>query len=434
MIFYRDKAMLAAVLCMQFAICGDLLAKKESLVADGSKPVKLAGGFKFTEGPAADSKGDVYFTDIPNNRIHKWSTVDKKLSTFIEDSGGANGLYFSKEGDIYACLGEKRCVTSFYLEDGTEKELVGDQFDGRPFNKPNDLWIHPNGGIFFTDPNYGRKELSQDGEYLFYITPYRDQVFRVASDLKRPNGVIGTPDGKTLFVADPGQGKTFRYTIDEGEEGVLSNKKLFAESGSDGMTLDNKGNLYLTSGTVKILNPEGKEIDNLAFPEKPSNICFGGADGKTLFVTARTSFYSLAMQVAGAGFVNASTPQAGGEAKITIACIKEKLLYDTKKFTVRTGQKVTVLFKNDDYPPHNLIFVKPGTADEVAALAIALGAEGFAKQFRPDTDKILWGSTMLEHGQRATIQFTAPTPGDYPYVCTFPGHSIIMRGVMHVVK
>tara|TARA_B110000438_G_scaffold41791_1_gene41574 strand:+ start:150 stop:1454 length:1305 start_codon:yes stop_codon:yes gene_type:complete len=434
MIFYRDKAMLAAVLCMQFAICGDLLAKKESLVADGSKPVKLAGGFKFTEGPAADSKGDVYFTDIPNNRIHKWSTVDKKLSTFIEDSGGANGLYFSKEGDIYACLGEKRCVTSFYLEDGTEKELVGDQFDGRPFNKPNDLWIHPNGGIFFTDPNYGRKELSQDGEYLFYITPYRDQVFRVASDLKRPNGVIGTPDGKTLFVADPGQGKTFRYTIDEGEEGVLSDKKLFAESGSDGMTLDNKGNLYLTSGTVKILNPEGKEIDNLAFPEKPSNICFGGADGKTLFVTARTSFYSLAMQVAGAGFVNASTPQAGGEAKITIACIKEKLLYDTKKFTVRTGQKVTVLFKNDDYPPHNLIFVKPGTADEVAALAIALGAEGFAKQFRPDTDKILWGSTMLEHGQRATIQFTAPTPGDYPYVCTFPGHSVIMRGVMHVVK
>ncbi len=426
--------MLAAVLCMQFAICGDLLAKKESLVADGSKPVKLAGGFKFTEGPAADSKGDVYFTDIPNNRIHKWSTVDKKLSTFIEDSGGANGLYFSKEGDIYACLGEKRCVTSFYLEDGTEKELVGDQFDGRPFNKPNDLWIHPNGGIFFTDPNYGRKELSQDGEYLFYITPYRDQVFRVASDLKRPNGVIGTPDGKTLFVADPGQGKTFRYTIDEGEEGVLSDKKLFAESGSDGMTLDNKGNLYLTSGTVKILNPEGKEIDNLAFPEKPSNICFGGADGKTLFVTARTSFYSLAMQVAGAGFVNASTPQAGGEAKITIACIKEKLLYDTKKFTVRTGQKVTVLFKNDDYPPHNLIFVKPGTADEVAALAIALGAEGFAKQFRPDTDKILWGSTMLEHGQRATIQFTAPTPGDYPYVCTFPGHSVIMRGVMHVVK
>ena len=426
--------MLAAVLCMQFAICGDLLAKKESLVADGSKPVKLAGGFKFTEGPAADSKGDVYFTDIPNNRIHKWSTVDKKLSTFIEDSGGANGLYFSKEGDIYACLGEKRCVTSFYLEDGTEKELVGDQFDGRPFNKPNDLWIHPNGGIFFTDPNYGRKELSQDGEYLFYITPYRDQVFRVASDLKRPNGVIGTPDGKTLFVADPGQGKTFRYTIDEGEEGVLSDKKLFAESGSDGMTLDNKGNLYLTSGTVKILNPEGKEIDNLAFPEKPSNICFGGADGKTLFVTARTSFYSLSMQVAGAGFVNASTPQAGGEAKITIACIKEKLLYDTKKFTVRAGQKVTVLFKNDDYPPHNLIFVKPGTADEVAALAIALGAKGFAKQFRPDTDKILWGSTMLEHGQRATIQFTAPTPGDYPYVCTFPGHSVIMRGVMHVVK
>ncbi|MFP6901768.1 MAG: SMP-30/gluconolactonase/LRE family protein, partial [Opitutales bacterium] len=224
------------------------------------------------------------------------------------------------------------------------------------------------------------------------------------------------------------------YTVDEGEEGILSGKKLFTESGSDGMTLDNKGNLYLTFGAVLVFDQKGKKIAEIKFPERPSNVCFGGKDGKTLFVTARTGFYSLDMKVAGAGFVDLDAAIKGDEFKIVIACIKEKLIYDINEFTTRTGQKVTVTFKNNDFPPHNLLFVKPGTADEVALLAIALGAEGFAMQFRPDTDKILWGSTMLDHGHEATINFVAPAPGDYPYICTFPGHHILMRGVMHVVK
>ena len=430
----RKLLHLPHALALAFLVAAKGADEKADLVADGAKPVKLAGGFKFTEGPAASPGGSVYFTDIPNNRIHKWNPTAKKLSTFLEDSGGANGLYFSKEGDLFACQGEARRVTSFYLEDGAEKELIADQYDGRPFNKPNDLWIHPNDGIFFTDPNYGRKELSQDAEHLYYVTPYRDQIFRVDDKLKRPNGVIGSPDGKILYVADPGAGKTYRYTIDEGEEGTLSDKKLFVESGSDGMALDNWGNLYLTAGSVKVFNPAGKQIADIEFPERPSNICFGGKNGKTLYITARTGFYSLDMKVAGAGFVDLSAPPEGDSFKITISCVKEKLLYDIKEFTVRSGQKITVHFKNEDFPPHNLLFVKPGTADEVAALAVALGAEGFAKQFRPDTDKILYGSTMLDHGQDATIQFTAPAPGDYPYVCTFPGHALLMRGVMKVVK
>lgn len=412
---------------------GSLSGKNEDLV-EGTKPVKLAGGFKFTEGPAMGPDGNLYFTDIPNNRVHKWDPKAKKVSVFMDNSGGANGLFFSKEGDLFACQGVSQRVTSFYLEDGGEKELLADQYDGRPFNKPNDLWIHPNNGVFFSDPNYGRKELSQDGEHLYFITPYRDQVIRVDNSLKRPNGVVGTPDGNTLYVADPGQGKTFRYTIDEGEEGALSNKKLFVESGSDGMTLDNKGNLYLTSGTVQVYNPQGQKIGDIEFPEKPSNICFGGKDGKTLFVTARTGLYSLDMKVPGAGFIDTAAAIEGDEFKIVISCIKEKLMYDIKEFTTRSGQKVTVHFKNSDFPPHNLLFVKPGAADEVAGLALAMGAKGFAKQFRPDSTKILWGTNMLDHGEEATIKFIAPEPGDYPYLCTFPGHHILMRGVMHVVK
>ncbi|MFP6854223.1 MAG: SMP-30/gluconolactonase/LRE family protein, partial [Opitutales bacterium] len=187
--------------------------QSNGLVVDGAKPVKLAGGFKFTEGPAVAPNGNIFFTDIPNNRIHRWNPKEKKVSIFMENSGGANGLFFSKEGDLFACQGVSQRVTSFYLVDGGEKELLADQYDGRSFNRPNDLWVHPNNGVFFSDPNYGKKDLSQDGEHLYFITPYRDQVLRVDKDLKRPNGIIGTPDGKTLYVADPGQGKTFRYTM-----------------------------------------------------------------------------------------------------------------------------------------------------------------------------------------------------------------------------
>lgn len=403
----------------------------EPLVSPDSKAVKLAGGFTFTEGPAATKDGLVFFTDIPNNRIHRWDSKTGKLSLFLEDSGGANGLFLTSEGDLVACQGVKGTIQSFY-DDGGEKELMADQYDGKRFNKPNDLWVHPNGGIFFSDPNYGNKSLSQDGEHVYYVTPYRDQVFRVIDDMKRPNGVLGTLDGKFLYVADHGAGKTFRYQIDEGEEGTLSNKTLFADSGSDGLAMDNLGNLYLTSDKIKVYDPKGKHLGDIDVPERPSNLCFGAEDGKTLFVTARKGFYSIAMKVAGAGFKGSDAPQ-GNLAEITISSIKEKLVYDLKSFTVRSGQQVKVTFKNPDYPPHNLLFVKPGQADVVAKMAVEMGADGFAKQFKPVTDKILWGSTMLDHGQSEVISFTAPEPGDYPYVCTFPGHAQLMRGVMKVV-
>ena len=109
------------------------------------------------------------------------------------------------------------------------------------------------------------------------------------------------------------------------------------------------------------------------------------------------------------------------------------MIYDKKEFSVETGKRVQLTFVNNDFPPHNLLIVKPGTADEVANLAILLGNDGFKKQWRPDTPKILWGSTMIDYEQKSVISFTAPEPGDYPYVCTFPGHALLMRGMMHVL-
>jgi len=284
------------------AVARERPAKKEgarntSLVAAGAQVKKLAGDFKFTEGPAADAKGDVYFSDIPNNRILKWSVEDGKLSTFLENSGGANGLYFDKDGNLIACQGGDRRLVS--ISPKGQVTVLADKYEGKKFNSLNDLWIDPKGGIYFTDPRYGGGEpMEQKGEYVYYLAPDRKSVTRVIDDMVRPNGVIGTPNGRRLYVADHGAGKTFVYSINK--DGTLTDKQLFVEQGSDGMTLDNRGNVYLTGKAVTVHNRKGQKIEEIAVPEGPANVTFGGKDNQTLFITARTSLYAIAMQVKGA--------------------------------------------------------------------------------------------------------------------------------------
>jgi gluconolactonase len=271
-----------------------------SVVADGAKVEKLAGGFKFTEGPAADAKGNIFFTDIPNNRIHKWSLggspLRGKLSTFREDSGGSNGLYFDKKGNLLACEGGGRRLVS--IDPKGNVTVLADKYKNKKFNSLNDLWLDPKGGIYFTDPRYGNRDgMEQDGEHVYYLAADRKKVIRVINDMVRPNGIIGTPDGKLLYVTDHGGKKTFVYTINK--DGTLSNKKLFASEGSDGMTIDNKGNIYLTTRAVLVYNKKGEKIETINVPEGPANVTFGGKDKKTLFITARTSLYCVRMRVKG---------------------------------------------------------------------------------------------------------------------------------------
>ena len=271
-------------------------AEKTSVVVPGAQVEKLAGGFRFTEGPAADAEGNIFFTDIPNNRIHKWS-LNGKLSIFLENSGGANGLFSDKAGNLIACEGGGQQLVS--IDPNGNVAVLADKYDGKKFNSLNDLWIAPNGGIYFTDPRYGsRDSMGQDGEHVYYLAPERKRLIRVINDMVRPNGLIGTADGKTLYVADHGANKTFVYTANE--DGTLSNKKLFAQEGSDGMTIDNHGNVYLTTSTVVVYNKDGEKIETINVPEQPANVCFGGKDKQTLFITARTSLYSVRMQVKGA--------------------------------------------------------------------------------------------------------------------------------------
>ena len=271
-------------------------AEKVSVVAEGAKVEKLARGFKFTEGPAADAEGNILFTDIPNNRIHKW-TLDGKLITFDQDSGGANGLFFDKKGNLLVCEGGRRRLVS--IGRNGRKTVLADKYDNKQLNSPNDLWADAKGRIYFTDPRYGdRSGMEQGGEYVYYLSPDHKKLIRVIDDMVRPNGIIGTADGKTLYVADHGGSKTFEYSINK--DGTLSNKKLFAPEGSDGMTIDNEGNIYLTTNVVAVYNKNGEKIETIKVPEQPANVCFGGKDKRTLFITARTSLYSLRMRVAAA--------------------------------------------------------------------------------------------------------------------------------------
>jgi gluconolactonase len=275
----------------------------DSPVAAGARVEKLAEGFKFTEGPAADAKGNVYFTDQPNDRIMMWGT-DGKLSEFMKPAGRSNGLCFGPDGKLWACADEKNELWT--IDVATKKHtVVLNGYKGKLLNGPNDVWVRPDGGLYFTDPFYkrdywkrGPKE--QDTQGVYFLAADGKTLTRVADDLKQPNGVIGTPDGKTLYVADIGDRKTYSYAIQK--DGSLTEKKLFCEMGSDGMTLDEKGNVYLTGRGVTVFDKAGKKLTQIDVPEGwTANVCFGGADMKTLFITASTRLYGLKMNVKGAG-------------------------------------------------------------------------------------------------------------------------------------
>lgn len=270
------------------------------VVAPDAKVEKLADGFKFTEGATCDPDGNVFFTDQPNDRILRWS-VDGKLTTWMQPAGRSNGMIFDPKGNLFACADGKNELWLIGHKTKKPVVLVRD-YKGKLLNGPNDVWLRPDGGLYFTDPYYkrdywkrGPKEQAVEGVY--YLTPDRKKLTRVVDDLKQPNGITGTPDGKTLYVADIAAGKTYAYDIQA--DGALAKKRFFCEAGSDGMTIDAEGNLYLTRAGVSVFDKTGKKIQTIEVPEQPANVCFGGKDRKTLFITARTGLYSVRMRTKG---------------------------------------------------------------------------------------------------------------------------------------
>ena len=267
-----------------------------------ARPALISKQFLFTEGPAADNKGNVYFTDQPNNSIWKYST-DGKLSLFTNSAGRSNGMYFDKQGNLLTCADNENQLWRF-SPDGKKSEVILNDINGHKFNGPNDLWIDAKGGIYFTDPYYQRDYWTRtktelDGEKVYYLPKGKTQAVAVADKLLKPNGIAGSADGKYLYVADIKANKTYKFNIEK--DASLGNQQLFTAKGSDGMTLDELGNMYLTGGNgVTIFNPQGEKIGVVAIPEPwTANVCFGGNKKNVLFITASKAIYTMQMKVKG---------------------------------------------------------------------------------------------------------------------------------------
>lgn len=272
------------------------------VLAPGATLHKVSSEFEFTEGPAVDRLGNVYFTDQPKDRILKW-TPDGTITTYLQPAGRANGMYFDHHGNLLACADGLNQLWS--ISPSKEITVLVKDFEGKLLNGPNDVWVRPDNGLYFTDPMYprpywNRGPAAQGGEHVYFVPADRKSIQRVTTDLKQPNGIIGTPDGKTLYVADIGAGQTFAYNIQK--DGSLANKRLFCPKGSDGMTIDHLGNVYLTGKGVTVFDPKGQQIEHIDVPEGwTANVCFAGRNRKTLFITAMKSVYTIPMKVHGIG-------------------------------------------------------------------------------------------------------------------------------------
>jgi gluconolactonase len=287
-----------------------LPAADNPIVPEGAKLEKLWGDGEFTEGPAYGPDGCVYFSDI-GNRIMKYDPATGKTTEFRNPSGRANGLDFDPEGRLVAAeganTGGNRRITR------TEKDgkitVLAEKWNGKRLNSPNDLTIDTKGRIYFTDPRYvGDEKREIDTESVYRIDP-DGTVTQIITDVQKPNGIILSPDMKTLYLADSNpKGNQHLLAFPLKEDGTVGEKKLLHDFGKDrgidGMSVDAKGNIYGAAGQGKtggvyVFSPEGKQLAFIPTPETPTNCVFGGKDRKALYVTAGKSLYRINLNIEG---------------------------------------------------------------------------------------------------------------------------------------
>jgi gluconolactonase len=289
------------LLCMFFIYVNAFGQQSETGIAKDSKPTLISSQFSFTEGPAVDSKGNIFFTDQPNNKIWEYN-INGKLSVFLDTAGRSNGMYFDSKGNLITCADEKNQLWS--ISSHGQVTILLKDYRGHQFNGPNDLWVDAKDGIYFTDPYFQRDYWQRKcpdpeikGQKLYYLAKGKKEPVIVDGDLKKPNGIVGTGDGY-LFLSDMGPGKIFRYTISK--DGTLKERQVFADDLADGMTIDDRGNLYLAGKGVTVYNSTGKKIKHFDVPSAwTANLCFGGPNKDILFITASESVYIVHMNVKG---------------------------------------------------------------------------------------------------------------------------------------
>lgn len=283
------------LLIISFLFLHDFLSAQ--IIAPNAKLHKIKGTFAFAEGATTDKDGNAFFTDQPNNNIWKYSAKGK-LSLFMHGAKRSNGMYIDAKGNLISCADEHEELIS--ISPNRKITVLINNYKGHTLNGPNDVWINRlTGGMYITDPYFQRDywtrkhpDSALGGEKIYYLPPGSRSLIRQDSTIQKPNGIVGTPDGKYLYVADMGAWKTYRYRI--AEDGSLTNKELFADEASDGMTVDEMGNVYLTGKGVMVYNKEGKKIAHIAVPEDwTGNLCFYGKNKNILFITASKSVYTI---------------------------------------------------------------------------------------------------------------------------------------------
>ena len=287
----------------------------------------LGTGFSFTEGPAVDKHGNVFFTDQPNDQIYRWDAGTGQISLFLQGTGRANGMAFDSDGNLIACADLHGELWKIH-PDGSH-EVLANNYGGKLLNGPNDVWIDPaTGGMYITDPIFPRsywddtdprkqawepthseQAATGKGGHVYYLRPGGGPLVRVTNEAMGwdadswPNGVVGTPDGKRLYVNKwyyDNKGGTWVFDINP--DGTLSNMRKFTDWGGDGMSMDELGNIYISNGTgVMAFDPKGKNILRIPITGGATNNTFAGRNDKTLFITGPVnSVTAVKMTVKGA--------------------------------------------------------------------------------------------------------------------------------------
>ncbi len=296
----RFRLLTAVGLALSVSLTEPTFAQQEILPAGKVEMV----GFAFTEGPAWDPRGALYFSDIPRTTIHRLDR-DQRLTAFTTDSKHTNGIMIAADGRMLACQMDGQVVS--YDVDTGKSTVLASEFEGKRFNAPNDLVIDKAGGIYFTDPLFRAPTPLPQGVQAVYYISSSGSVSRVTGDIAAPNGIGLSPDGKSLYVIPSRQAEMLVYNVDA--PGKLSGGRTLCRlkqpagkdnTGGDGMTVDVEGNLYITTNLgVEIFSAEGKHRGLVTFPQQPANVTFGDDDRKTMYVTARTGLYRVAMPIAG---------------------------------------------------------------------------------------------------------------------------------------